>query len=209
MNPKAGRYGLIAIAGHKRAGKDTCAQILKEALGFVPIAFAEPLKSEIVDAFGVDPSLFYGDHTKERPTVELAIGRCNDARFIRTMERAGHGVAIPRSPRQIMQWWGTEFRRGLDGLDYWLNLLQDVIDTHRKNGVRRLVITDVRFPNEAEFARDNGATVWQIRRAGLHQMDHHESEVLQASLVPDRTITNDGSLQDLARQVLLAAAQDV
>jgi len=70
----------------------------------------------------------------------------------------------------------------------------------------RVVITDVRFPNEAAKIKELGGILIEVRRPGLPD-DLDETETAGAAIKWDHTIVNAGSLEDLEVMVatLLAA----
>ena len=82
--------------------------------------------------------------------------------------------SYPAKQRTLLQWYGTDYRRGKDP-DYWvkrmdqtlLDLLPDVA-----------IITDVRFPNEAEYIRSRGGFNVQLIRTTPPDIvvPEHESE---------------------------------
>jgi hypothetical protein len=95
--------------------------------------------------------------------------------------------------RRILQEFGASVR-ALDE-DFWLRLALKSTQEANEAGVP-VVITDVRYRNEAESLRRSGFHLVHIERPGVPQMDH-ESE---NSLVPadaDFTLFNDGSVRDL------------
>ncbi|WP_460874805.1 deoxynucleotide monophosphate kinase family protein [Paralcaligenes ginsengisoli] len=159
------------------------------------------MRAEIVQAFGIDPGLFHVS-TKEQKTPDLAIGRCNDGVFMQIMVKLGVSVTAPRSPREIMRWWGTEYRRAKHPT-YWLDKANESIDAAARRGFRRIVITDVRFANEADFVRGLGGQVWMIKRT-LAEMAAatHESETQLALIHPDAEIKNNRSMVSFANEVL-------
>ena len=65
------------------------------------------------------------------------------------------------------------------------------------------VITDVRYPNEAEWVLAQGGRLWRVERTEGSLEDigrdlNHESEVALDDFTGwERTIWNDGSLEDL------------
>ncbi|KKL08273.1 hypothetical protein LCGC14_2577500 [marine sediment metagenome] len=64
--------------------------------------------------------------------------------------------------RQVLQVWGTEFRRGQDP-DYWVKMARGQIllrgaDRHP----HPLVFTDVRFQNEIDMLRDHGFLIVHV-----------------------------------------------
>lgn len=201
----SGPYHTIGLVGRAGAGKDTCADILAAHHGYARLAFADALKIELTHAFGVDPRLFSARHIKETPTASLAIGRSTDSRFISYMVNTGHCPITPQSPRTLMRLWGTEYRRTLDSHDYWLLRAHETVEELFRRGHRRLVITDIRFTNEAAFARDLGATIWRISRDLANRTPAtHLSETELDLIAVDRTLTNDGHLNQLVRTVLNA-----
>lgn len=93
--------------------------------------------------------------------------------------------------RLILQGHGTEYRRKLFGDDYWINRLEaDLVS--RPAGI--CVITDVRFPNEAQFVKDRGGIVVRIQRGETLQPDTHPSEIALDDWDFDFVLFNTGDL---------------
>ena len=179
---------LIALCGAAGAGKDTVADMLPAR----KLAFADALYREVAEAWGVEPHVLRCRETKELPTELLAVDLCMDNGF--REDFAKHWQALPRSPRQILQWWG-DYRRAQDP-EYFVNRLQPVGDT---------VITDVRFPNEAALVRQLGGQLWQICRPGYEAGGTgHASDTDGCEFRPDVILHNSGGLDDLRRMVLYA-----
>lgn len=191
---------IIGLAGRAGAGKDTCADIMCSRHGFVRTNFAAPLRNEIIDAFWIDPSLF-STELKERRTPALAIGRSADPGFIKRMVSLDIDPTQPRSPREIMRWWGTDYRRHQDE-SYWTRLMKNWIDLAIRHGHHRIVVTDVRFLNESQVLQELNARIWLIRRstADAKAIDH-ESELQISKLASDRVIDNNGSFAELAQAI--------
>ena len=135
-------FKLIGLVGRAGAGKDTVASILAETEGVTPIAFADALREEVKNAFGVGIECMLQRDEKEQPTQALAISRCADRRFINRMLAIAENPYTPRSPREILQLWGTEYRRECDSFTYWIDRLQDTID-YLATGGKPVVVTDV------------------------------------------------------------------
>lgn len=154
---------LIGLTGHKGAGKDAVAAVLRQH-GYTRIAFADPLK-RIALAIGWDGS------KEERPACSCC------------------GMLQGRALLQVL---GTEGVRQNIREDAWLLAANHEIGKHE-----RVVITDVRFLNEAEFVRQSGGEVWRIERPG-HGGDGHASETELDNIQADQEIWNGGSLADLA-----------
>lgn len=196
---------LIGLTGRPLAGKDTTAHILAAA-GFVSIAFADALRAELSWAWSVDPRLFTDRETKETPTDALAIQLCRDAGFLRLAAAQGWHAGAPRSPRWLMQRWGTDYRRG-QRPDYWVMRVDHWVHAQRLAGRKQLVITDVRFQSEAEAIHRLGGWIVRVHRPGSAAMPAetagHVSEShteLQAAV----DIHNDGDLEHLAAETVRA-----
>ncbi|WP_234197102.1 hypothetical protein [Pseudacidovorax sp. NFM-22] len=174
------RRHIIGLTGYAGTGKDTVADLLVTHAGFRKLAFADALRGEVADAFGVDMELLTNPVTKQEPSASLSLDR---APFDFVNALRCHGFAdcakgrecvatdttwmrAPRSPRQIMQWWGSEYRRRQNP-DYWVHQLRSrLILLMQKQLGTRFVITDVRMDNEAAALRSMGACIWQVARPG-------------------------------------------
>lgn len=208
---------IIGLTGHAGAGKDTAAShILDMHTGNgCTIAFADKLRQEVCFAFDVDLYALTCRATKEQPTAALALARCCDNNFVRAMHEHYAGgtrdggivgeaidLAAPRSPREIMQLWGTEYRRHRSGPNYWTDHMRRQIQAARCSLV---VITDVRFANEAALVRELGGKLIQITRPGTAEAAaQHASETAGSEFAPDAVIENTGTLQDLRYHVACA-----
>ncbi len=199
--------GLTGLAG---AGKDTVADTLVTHAGFSKIAFADALRDEVLEAFErSDRALWTRRETKEEPTERLALGWCTNMEFVQAVNAAVFGGNMPlgeldepRSPRQILQWWGTEYRRAqFDG--YWVSLLSNRVRTLQGQGQPHIVVTDCRFANEAACVRALGGQIWQVFRPGLAAVEGgHASQTSGDALKPERFVVNNGTVPELAHQVL-------
>lgn len=105
--------------------------------------------------------------------------------------------------RAIMQWWGTEYRREMFGINYWIDQWAKKAILSRDKSL--VVVPDVRFLNEAEAIYKIGGTLLRVVRPGhTHIVDAHQSEAEMDSIKADRTILNEGTLKDLETNVILA-----
>lgn len=116
--------GVIGLAGRAGSGKTTCARWLIENHGAVEFSFAEPLKRVAQDVFGFSDEQVFGTQAQKEAV---------DARY---------GL----SPREALIRLGHSMRERVgDGV--WLRACLDQID---RSGVPLAVISDLRYPNEAE-----------------------------------------------------------
>lgn len=217
-------FTMIGLTGLANAGKDTAAAVLCQHLGAHSMAFADALRDEVSEAFGIERAHLTLRESKEVPTRALRLESCADNAFVARIVNhyaagaADGGVegeqldlAAPRSPRQIMQWWGTEYRRANDRF-YWIKKASQrvyrAIDTLHP---RVIVMTDVRFENEAALVRRFSGQLWQVVRPGSapttsSTTQAHASEVTGAAFGLSAVIDNSGDLLHLQEQVLSAWA---
>lgn len=102
--------------------------------------------------------------------------------------------------RPILQWWGADFRRRYNGESYWLDKMRNKLKRYRSGG-GVLVITDVRFPNEADLVKAVGGIMLRVDRdTGLNDVHSSENE-LDSFRGFDYRLSNNGTLDDLEAQV--------
>jgi hypothetical protein len=201
---------LIGLTGPAGSGKDATADAICNIVGTgtaVRLAFADALRSQVCEAFDVPMSYLTTRDTKEHPISALALAHCRDVGFVSRMLQlhgdASIGLSVPRSPRWVMQQWGTEYRRAADP-GYWVNRLTKLVGSawYIKR-VDTVVVSDVRFSDEADVIRRLGGEIWQVQRPGFGvTVGGHASEVLGAEFEPVVVINNNWTLHDLSKQVL-------
>lgn len=203
---------ILGLTGPKGCGKDTAADLLVAHAGFTKLAFADPLKNEVAQAYAVDVDFLSHRETKEHTLSCLALSRCLSEPFVARMImlHALQGLPLdlqaPRSPRQTMQWWGTEYRRQQHP-DYWVGQMRARISyLLRERLASRIVVTDCRFADEVEMVRLSfGGRLWQIKRMGLAAAPgEHASETTGAEFAPDVVINNSYGIPQLQERVLEA-----
>lgn len=204
---------IIALTGSAGTGKDTAADILVTHCQFTKLAFADALRAEVGEAFKVPAELLTRRDLKEMPTAALALIECSDMGFIGALVRsaATDGVRfdVPAwfrgslSPRQVLQLWGTEYRRA-QRINYWLEALRvRITQLHALDGRTRFVIPDCRFENEAALVRAMGGVVWQITRDGVQPVEgQHASATDGTRLNPSVVIDNSSTLHSLREAML-------
>lgn len=210
--PMAPKYHTLGLCGFAGAGKDTVADLLVRHAGFLKLAFAEPLKAELTEAFRVEPLLFSRPEMKTRPTSELALRNCTDKAYVNAALRkafeADATLAVseelerPRTPRETMQLWGTEYRREQNP-HYWTTALANRVAYARSElGASHVVVTDVRFANEVVRLRNLGGLLWQVQRPGVEAGSTHASATDGSEFKPDAVVPNTGDV-DRLREVVL------
>jgi len=107
-------------------------------------------------------------------------------------------------PRQIWQWLGTEGGRAIRKT-IWTDLaLVRMIAGNHFRGIERYVVSDVRFPDEAEAIKSWGGRIIELRRTAAPTGDTHVSETAVSEIKPDYVIHNEGTIHELCAQLLAA-----
>lgn len=186
---------IIALHALAGAGKDTFADVVVKEFGFAKRGFADPLYEEVALAFRVGTDWLRDRDRKERDQDLLRIVRCYDADFVRWATGEGHDTHLPRSPRWILQRWGTEYRRS-QCLTYWIDQMDDYAERAWDADLPGIVIPDCRFDNEAEWVTKNNGRIVEIVRPGIEAVAAHTSNArIDAGLIY-KTVQNDRGLSD-------------
>lgn len=164
---------VVAFIGPAGCGKSTAAARLVER-GYSLLKFAHPIKM-MLRAIGLEEEHLEGDR-KEVPCDLL-------------------GGA---SPRRAMQTLGTEWGRTIIHPDIWVNAWLRVAVWRLQNG-QRLVIDDLRYPNELDAVLRLGGVTLRIVRKDAFQCEAHDSETQH--IISQRVIVNDGAQEDFLRSV--------
>lgn len=165
---------IIGLHGPAGSGKSTIADLLCEHHGFVEVSFAQPLRDLCCLLTGMSESELQA--RKEQPHKALC----------------GH------SPRRFMQLAGTEFGRQLIGDDFWIVQIERELASFADDDAL-VVVSDVRFLNEAQWVRNHGR-LWQLTRPG-HTVASHTSEDGFPPYVDDLVLDNDCPMDQLAWRV--------
>lgn len=178
---------LVGIVGRAQHGKDTVGARLVDHWGYTRFAFADPLRSM---ALALDPWI---------PTDEMA--NMDAIRLSVLVEYAGWEEAKKEPEvRRFLQVLGTEGVRDHLGTESWVNATGKAI---AEAGLPDTVITDCRFPNEAQFIRREGGILLRVIRPDFDNglPAGHPSEEHVDLIKVDRTIVNEGTLRELVDQV--------
>ena len=140
----------IGIAGKAGSGKDTLgAQVINTLSPSTLIkprcvkhSFAAPLKEMLAAGLGVSVETLEDREYKETPHKYLQ-----------------------RTPRELLQSLGTEWGRDMVDPNIWVTLAGARMLESLENNIS-VVVTDVRFDNEAMFIRQNGGIVIQVEKDG-------------------------------------------
>lgn len=176
---------VIIMCGRAHSGKDTAADYLVAKYGATKLALADQLKvitQKLVELFYgtvIPLEEFYNTESKEKVRP--------------TMPDFGGG---PFTLRSVLQLVGSEVFRDMIGRDIWCNILRQKI-----SGLT--VISDCRFPNEAEYFRSipefSVTCIRLTRDACMKNNDHtsHQSEVYVDEISVDYEIENNSTIGQL------------
>lgn len=165
---------LIGICGRARSGKNTTADFIQAQYGGYQYSFAQPLRKMLAAGFGIELGTAYWDKRKEEAIP-----------------------ALGKSPRQMLQTLGTEWGRQLVHPDVWVILAHDQLN-RRGPG---MIVTDVRFENEATWIRKFGGTVLHVVRENAPGVTPHTSEAGVLVHPSDIQLFNNDSLEELQHSV--------
>lgn len=165
---------LIGLTGPAGCGKDTVGYLLLKHGDFRRYALASPIKRGIEAMFGFGPGIWEDRLAKEAPLPWLG-----------------------KSPRQLAQTLGTEWGREHVDRELWVKLMLRTWDEVRQALSPRMVVTDVRFDNEAQAIKNAGGTVWRVERPGVAAVAAHVSEKGVSSALIEGVVKNTGSLDQL------------
>ena len=171
---------LLGFCGRSGSGKTTAANYLKDKHQFCIFSFSTPLKAVVSELF--DISLF-----------------CLSNSFAKNQILSSWG----KTPREILQIFGTECVRDHFGQDFWVNHMRKTLLPYRCSSLQERfhlskfnkVIDDCRFPEEISMVSDLGGYVVHIERPDnpLEINQSHSSEQCDFSRA-HHIINNDSDL---------------
>jgi hypothetical protein len=173
---------IIGLSGYAQSGKDSTAELLCLNYGYTRVAFADPMRQALLT---INPQLD-------------SITRVSDL-----VDDYGWNLA-KKNPevRRLLQVLGTDFGRKMLGDDVWINIALSGIKSED-----RIVVSDVRYPNEAEAIKKLGGTVWRINRHNHTAVNGHTSERAMDNYMFNYVIYNDGTLDELSDEVFMLAKE--
>lgn len=166
-------YDVIGLTGYAQSGKDTLASILVERYGYRRVAFADAIREFIYE---VNPMV-----------------ACSPTGYLKDLVNLVGWDNAKQEPqvRRLLQDLGVAARKLIDE-DIWVKVaLRNVSPGDR------VVITDVRFENEAKHISKLGGQLWRVKRPGVKAVNAHVSETQMDGYKVDQIFLNNGSIDDL------------
>lgn len=179
-------FRIIGLTGTIGSGKDTVAEILRKKFLFERVAFADAIRKGISAMFDISIDELNDRNVKEQPCKEL----CG------------------QTPRYAMQKLGTEWGRKLIADDIWIKTVEFKIQKYKEFKIPGVVITDIRFEDEAAWLRNLSKDLWHVRRKNNPFVSEinvkHESENGVKVLDHEIIINNDSTIDQLEQIVEMA-----
>jgi energy-coupling factor transporter ATP-binding protein EcfA2 len=201
---------VIALTGRAGSGKDTAAQLLQVLTGLVQPYYGDVENGVMDISRHLDRYKDYGykfhTETEDWPVLKFAypvyqivavlVGRdvdniMGDPNFKNQVQAWG------LTGRQLLQKVGTECFREVIGTTVWIDIMQRTLDRFKYAVTSGVIISDLRFLNEAGFIDRIGGTIIKIggRDAGVPGIHQSESEI--SDIVPSYLLDNSGNYVDL------------
>ena len=200
---------IIGLTGRKQVGKDTIGEMLVRDFGFVRLAFGDELKRRALldnplvpitdDCPGCQGYARHAPGCQPQPTHFVYLRRLID--------HHGWDDAKQRFPqvRALLQTTGDQIRS--DDPDRLVRTVVDQIEL-ADLAAPRVVVTDVRFPAEAQALADLGGYMVRVIRPDAttsstgstldDSLTRHASETNTDTITVDQVLSNDGDLDRLA-----------
>ena len=171
---------VILISGKARHGKDTVAAYIKEGL--------------------------------EKCGYKVLITHYADlVKYVCTMYFGWDGKKDEHG-RHLLQYIGTDVVRANDP-DYWVRFVYEIAKLF-KNEWDYMIVPDARFPNEINTFKDSEFDTIHIRvirdnfdDGMTEEQRSHASETALDGCLPDKTVTNNGTLDDLKEKAFIIVAE--
>jgi hypothetical protein len=166
-------YNLIGLTGYAQSGKDTVASILVEKYGYTRIAFADKIRDFL---YGINPMV-----------------ACSPTGYLQDLVNLVGWDNAKQEPqvRRLLQDLGISARELLDE-NIWITTALGKVDKDD-----RVVVTDVRFENEAMMIKLMGGQLWRVKRVGFGPVNEHVSESELDGYKVNQIFVNNGTLEDL------------
>lgn len=196
---------IIGLSGYARSGKDEAANILVNEYGFTRVAFADKLREVLyalnpVVAFTETETIALVEEPIAPGPVKVKFGAAPKTIYVQEVIDTYGWHSYKESPygpevRRLLQRLGTESGRQTLWDSIWIDAAFAGLAEDAK-----VVVTDCRFPNEAQAVRERGGSLWRVNRAGVGPAvgkdgTIHPSETSLDTHHFDVVLFNDSSLE--------------
>lgn len=136
---------LVGLVGASGAGKTSIAETLQRQEGFYRLHMGQPIK-DMLSAFGLSDLELHGP-----PEVRAQ----------------GSAKLAGKSPRFAMQALGTDWGREMISKRIWADHLTRRLAELRQDQVHKIIVDDLRFPEDFDAILDAGGLIVRVVRPNL------------------------------------------
>lgn len=179
---------VIGVIGAARHGKNLVSEYFVQYMGYTHMSFADPLK-QLAEALinNIDNINFVSLARSLFVNTEDAIHIDNDLlklkQIIKHMHLTPDMDPEDKKKRYLWQQMGTEIFRAFDP-NIWVTSM-----AMRSEYLDKIVISDVRFPNEIDWIHCQDGIIYKVERVDGHNINSsHISEYAWRSAKPDFTV---------------------
>lgn len=204
-------YKVYGITGHKEHGKDTFSRLLqgsKYGYKYKITHFADPLKDLCKLVFNLtDEQVNTTEGKKAKLINPIVID--NHLSFLRHYTKLDlkEQGKIANSVRELLQYVGSDYIRKEAGT-FWIEKIRQCIESDKS-----IIISDVRFKNEANLIKSYGGKIIKIVRIDFpKEKDSHISELEIDEIKADLEIgvkTNDLSIVERITHLMALGKWDL
>jgi len=168
---------VIGLTGYAQSGKDTVADILVNKYGYKRLAFADKIREVLYE-------------------INPMVG-CSPTGYLQDLVNLVGWDKAKQEPqvRRLLQDLGVAARDLL-----YTNIWVTTAFSNVSPG-ELVVITDVRFENEASIVKTMGGQIWRVKRTGFGPVNDHVSESELDGYKVDQIFLNNGTVEDLEKLV--------
>lgn len=169
---------IVVLAGYGRTGKDTVADALVARHGFVSVRISDPIKVAAValdTIIGARPER----QTSDDGGVQVRLVRIGDLvtdPYDDQQWNAAKNSEFGEEVLRFLQALGDGASREVIGEGVWASKCAEAVAAHVAAG-RSVVVSGVRWWNEADLLRSLGALIVRVNRDGFGPVNDHRMEV--------------------------------
>jgi hypothetical protein len=172
---------IIGLSGYAQTGKDTIADYLVKNYGFTRVAFADPIREAV---YRLNPKITIAD------MKDVPISNAVDSLGWESVKVDSEDARI------LLQRMGTEVGREMFGNNFWVDQAMK-----KTSALEKVVITDVRYPNELQAILDASGQVWRIVKNDVGAVNRHSSETALDHYYFEYIIFNNDTKESLYESV--------
>ena len=202
---------ILGLLAKKQNGKGTVSDYIIKNHEFKQYAFADPGKRGLQEMFGfTDEQLWGSEEEKEKIDPRWGISARRTMQIVLT-DLFQFDIQKHLKPEEFKfkdlgrKIWVHKFKLWFEEQEkqHKINFIEAKIAGLVNGEIPefKIVINDIRFQHECDIVMEMGGEIWRIIRPNKENNDNHKSEIEQDTIITDKTIVNDGTLQDLYSKI--------